>query len=152
MWTETIAKAEKGNVPYGAIWWASVAMALGSVGVKELGRYLTVKYPAKAAQFAKWLPTMGGAAGAVLVPQTKKLIGDATAKSMAVGLGCIAGEPWLEKLLLAIIHPAPAPIEARRQMGQREIRGHPNLNPNRGPGTDLNGIQGAKDLNATLYS
>lgn len=141
MWTEKIATAEAGNVPYGAIFWASLAQALGVLGYGAIQR----KWPTNV-ELAKWAPTVVGAAGAVLVPQAKKVIGEATAKSLAIGLGNIALAPWIGKGLNMIFYPAP-PVVARKQMGQRKIAGHPTNPTSR---IDLNGDQAAKDLGASL--
>ena len=144
MWTEKIATAEAGNVPYGAILWASIAQALGVLGYGAIQR----KWPENV-DLAKWAPTLVGAAGAVLVPQTKKVIGEATAKSLAIGLGNIALAPWIGRGLNMIFYPTPPVTAGRRQMPQRKIAGHPNPNPSRG--TDLNGQQAANDLDATVH-
>lgn len=141
MWTEKIATAEVGNVPYGAIFWASIAQALGVLGYGAIQR----KWPTNT-DLAKWAPTLVGTAGAVLVPQTRKFVGEATAKSLAIGLGNIALAPWIGKGLNMIFYPAPSPTPARKQVGQRKIAGNPNPTSR----IDLNGDQAAKDLKATL--
>jgi len=140
MWTEKIATAEAGNVPYGAIFWASLAQALAVLGYGAIQR----KWPTNT-ELAKWAPTLVGTAGAVLVPQTKKMIGEATAKSLAIGLGNVALAPWIGKGLNMIFYPAP-PVVARKQVAQRQI----GRNPNPTSRIDLNGDQAAKDLEATL--
>jgi len=142
MWTEKIATAEAGNVPYGAIFWASLAQAGGVLAYGAIQR----KWPENA-DLVKWTPTLVGAAGAVLVPQAKKVIGEATAKSLAIGLGNIALAPWIGKGLNMIFYPTP-PVVARKQMGQRKIAGSPGSNPT--SRMDLNGDQAAKDLGASL--
>lgn len=141
-WTERIAKAEAGNVPYGAIFWASIAQALGVLGYGAIQK----KWPTNV-ELAKWAPTLVGAAGAVLVPQTKKVIGEATAKSLAICLGNIALAPWIGRGLNMIFYPTPS-VAGRRQMAQRQIARHPNPNPT--SRIDLNGDQAAKDLGASL--
>lgn len=151
MWTETVAKTEVQNVPIGAIFWASLAQALGVLGYGALLR----KYPANAT-LAKWAPTGVGTGGAVLVPQVGKYIGEATAKSMALGLGSMAVSPWIGKVLNAIVYPAPA-VPARRPIARTQIagkgnpgRGNPAPNPNPTSGGDLNGEAGARELGAGL--
>ena len=146
MWTEDIAKAEYGNVPVGAIFWASLGQTLTVLGYAALQK----KWPASAI-LAKWAPTITGAAGAVVVPQTGKFIGEATAKSLAIGCGNTAVAPWMGKLFNAIFYPAP-PEAARRQMAQRRIagRGNPARNPNPGPSVDLNGEALARELGAMV--
>jgi len=140
MWTEKIATAEAGNVPYGAIFWASLAQAGGVLAYGAIQR----KWPTNT-ELAKWAPTLVGAAGAVLVPQAKKVIGEATAKSLAIGLGNIALAPWIGKGLNMIFYPAP-PVVARR----RQIAGRQNPGSNPGPKVDLNGDPGARELNAMV--
>jgi len=140
MWTEKIATAEAGNVPYGAIFWASIAQAGGVLGAAALRR----KWPENV-ELAKWADTLVGAAGAVLVPQAKKVIGEATAKSLAIGLGNQALSPWIGRGLNKVLYPTPPVTAGRKQMGQRKIAGHPT-----NPGTNLNGIQGARELNAMV--
>ena len=142
MWTEKIATAEAGNVPYGAIFWASIAQALGVLGYGAIQR----KWPTNV-ELAKWAPTLVGAAGAVLVPQAKKVIGEATAKSLAIGLGNIALAPWIGKGLNMIFYPPPPVTAGRKQVAQRKIAGHPTNPTSR---MDLNGDQAANDLGATL--
>ncbi len=146
MWTEKIAKAEYGNVPVGAIWWASLAQALTVLGYAALQK----KWPASVT-LAKWAPTITGTTGAVLVPQTGKFIGEATAKSLAIGCGNVAAAPWLGKLFNAILYPTP-PAAGRRQIAQRRIagRGNPAPNPNPGPNVDLNGEALARELDAMV--
>lgn len=143
MWTEKIATAEAGNVPYGAIFWASLAQALGVLGYGAIQR----KWPTNV-ELAKWAPTLVGAAGAVLVPQTKKFVGEATAKSLAIGLGNIALAPWIGKGLNMIFYPTPPVTAGRKQVGQRQIARHPNPNPTSRIG--LSGEQVAKEMGATL--
>ncbi len=140
MWTEKIATAEAGNVPYGAIFWASLAQALAVLGYGAIQR----KWPTNT-ELAKWAPTLVGTAGAVLVPQTKKMIGEATAKSLAIGLGNVALAPWIGKGLNMVFYPSP-PVVARKQIAQRQIGRHPNPTSR----IDLNGDQAAKDLGASL--
>lgn len=156
MWTEKIAKAEAGNVPYGAIFLASLAQALGVLGYGALLR----KYPANAT-LAKWAPTGVGTGGAVLVSQVGKHIGEATAKSMALGLGSMAVSPWIGSVFNTVLYPAPA-VPARRPTARRPIartriagrgnpgRGNPAPNLNPTSGMDLNGEAAARDLGAGL--
>ena len=141
MWTEKIATAEVGNVPVGAIWWASLAQALSVLGYAAIQR----KWPENA-ELAKWAPTLVGTAGAVVVPQTGKVIGEATAKSLAIGCGNVAVAPWLGRLFNMILYP-PVAAGARRQIAKRP---NPAGNPNPNPGYDPNSIQGARDYGATL--
>ena len=149
MWTEDIAKAEYGNVPAGAIFWASLGKTLSVLGYAALQK----KWPASVT-LAKWAPTITGTAGAVLVPQTGKFIGEATAKSLAIGCGNVAAAPWMGKLFNMILYPTP-PEAARRQMAQRQIaqrriagRQNPGSSPR--PNIDLNGEAGARELNAMV--
>lgn len=86
-WVDKIATAEKGNIPYGAIFLASVAQALAVVGAGAMAN----KWPA----LGKWSPTLVGGAGAVLVPQGKKFIGESGSKALSIGLGCTAVAPWV---------------------------------------------------------
>lgn len=146
MWTEDIAKAEYGNVPAGAIFWAS----LGQTGAVLLYAALQKKWPASIT-LAKWAPTITGTAGAVLVPQTGKFIGEATAKSLAIGCGNVAVAPWMGKLFNMILYPAPQ-VAARRQMAQRRIagKGSPARNPNPGPNVGLSGEALARELDAMV--
>lgn len=146
MWTERIAKAEYGNVPAGAIFWASLGQTFTVLGYAALQK----KWPASVT-LAKWAPTITGAAGAVLVSQTGKFIGEATAKSLAIGCGNTAVAPWMGKLLNAILYPTP-PAAARRQIAQRRIagKGNPTPNPNPGPNVGLNGEALARELNAMV--
>jgi len=139
MWTEKIATAEAGNVPYGAIFWASLAQALGVLGYGAIQK----KWPTNV-ELAKWAPTLVGAAGAVLVPQTKKVIGEATAKSLAIGLGNIALAPWMGVAFNKILYPPP-PVAARRQIAGRQ---NPGSNPS--SKIDLNSEAGARELNAMV--
>jgi len=141
MWTETIAKAEKGNVPYGAIFWAS----LGQTGGVLLTAALRRKWPGST-ELAKWGDTLVGTAGAVLVPQAKKLLGEATAKSLAIGFGSQALAPWMGVGLNKILYPTPPVTAGRKQIAQRQI----GRNPNPTSRIDLNGEQAAKDLGASL--
>lgn len=145
MWTEKIAKAEYGNVPVGAIFWASLGQTLTVLGYTALQK----KWPASVT-LAKWAPTITGTAGAVLVPQTGKFIGEATAKSLAIGCGNTAVAPWMGKLFNAIFYPAPQ--VARRQIAQRRIagKGSPAPNPNPGPNVGLNDEALARELNAMV--
>jgi len=86
-WVDKIATAEKGNIPYGAIFLASIAQALAVVGAGAVGN----KWPS----LGKWSPTLVGGAGAVLVPQGKKFIGESGSKALSIGLGCTAVAPWV---------------------------------------------------------
>ena len=138
MWTEKIAKAEVGNVPYGAIFLASLAQAGCVLGYAALQK----KWPENAT-LAKWAPSIVGGAGAVLVPQTGKVIGEATAKSLAIGCGNVLVAPWLGRLFNMILYPA---VPARRPVGKKSNPG----NPNPGPKVDLNSEVGARQLGATL--
>jgi len=146
MWTERIAKAEYGNVPVGAIFWASLGQTGAVLGYAALQK----KWPASVT-LAKWAPTITGTAGAVLVPQTGKFIGEATAKSLAIGCGNVAVAPWMGKLFNVILYPTP-PEAARRQAAQRRIagRGSPAHNPNPGPNVNPNGEALARELNAMV--
>ena len=109
MWTEGIAKAEAGNVPYGAIFWASLA----ETGEVLLATFLRRKYPTNVA-LAKWADTLIGTAGAVLTPQCKRFLGEATAKSLAIGFGNRALAPWMETGLNKILFPAPQWLDESR--------------------------------------
>ena len=145
---DKFAKAEYGNVPVGSIFLASMAQALGVLGAGALQR----KYPANAF-LAKWGNTVVEGLCAVLVPQTKKYIGEATAKSLAIGLGCQAAAPQIGALINSILYPAtPA---ARRSAGKRVAgagqQGPPQSDQiNRERETDLNGPAAAKDLGSTI--
>lgn len=143
---DRIAKAEFKNVPVGAIWWASLGQSIGVLTSGALQR----KYPANAT-LAKWGHTLVGGAGAVIIPQAKKYIGEATAKSLSIGFGCQAVSPWLGQLFNMILYPPAA--AAGRRTAQKRIAGRgtqtPQTNPTRG--TDLNGLQAAKSLGATLH-
>ena len=86
-WVDKIATAEKGNIPYGAIFLASISQALAVVGAGAL----TNKWPS----LGKYSPTLVGGAGAVLVPQGKKFIGESGSKALSIGLGCTAVAPWI---------------------------------------------------------
>jgi len=145
MWTEKIATAEAGNVPYGAIFWASLAQAGGVLAYGAIQR----KWPTNT-ELAKWAPTLVGAAGAVLVPQTKRFVGEATAKSLAIGLGNIALAPWIGKGLNMIFYPAPPVTAAQKQMAQRKIAGRQNPGSSPRSNVDLNGDPGARELNAMV--
>lgn len=143
---DRIAKAEFKNVPVGAIWWAS----LGQAGGVLISGALQRKYPANAT-LAKWGHTLVGGAGAVIIPQTKKYIGEATAKSLAIGFGTQAVSPWLGQLFNMILYP-PAAAAARRT-AQKRLAGAGTQNPQTNPTRrmDLNGEAAAKDLKATLH-
>lgn len=144
---DKIAKAEFKNVPVGAIFFASLGQAVGVLASGALQR----KYPANAT-LAKWGHTLVGGAGAVLIPQTKKYIGEATAKSLAIGFGTQAVSPWLGQLFNMILYP-PAAAAARRT-AQKRVAGAGSQTTQRNPGargeTDLNGVAAAKSLGATL--
>ena len=86
-WVDKIATAEKGNIPYGAIFLASISQALAVVGAGAVAN----KWPS----LGKWAPTLVGGAGAVLVPQGKKFIGESGSKALSIGLGCTAVAPWV---------------------------------------------------------
>jgi len=145
MWTEKIAKAEYGNVPVGASFWASLGQTFTVLGYAALQK----KWPASVT-LAKWAPTITGAAGGVLVSQTGKFIGEATAKSLAIGCLNTALAPWMGKLFNAILYPAPQ--VARRQIAQKRIagKGSPAPNPNPGPTGVLNGEALARELDAMV--
>lgn len=144
-WTDKIATAEVGNIPYGAIFWASLA----ETGEVLLLTALRRKWPTSA-ELAKWGDTLVGTAGAVLVPQGKKFLGEATAKSLAIGFGNRALAPWMENALNKILFPTPPVTVARKQTAQRQIAGRSNPGPNLGSKVDLNGDAGARELNAMV--
>lgn len=144
-WTDKIATAEVGNIPYGAIFWASLAQALGVLGYAAIQKKWSTY-----TQLAKWAPTLVGTAGAVLVPQTKGFVGEATAKSMAIGLGNVALAPWIGQLLNAIVSAAGGGTSTARRPAQRKIAGRPNPGSSPPPRHDLNGLAGARELGATV--
>lgn len=86
-WVDKIATAEKGSIPYGAIFLASIAQALAVVGAGAMAN----KWPS----LGKYAPTLVGGAGAVLVPQGKKFIGESGSKALSIGFGCTAIAPWV---------------------------------------------------------
>lgn len=143
---DRIAKAEFKNIPVGAIWWASLGQSAGVLISGALQR----KYPANAT-LAKWGHTLVGGAGAVIVPQTKRYIGEATAKSLAIGFGTQMLSPWLGQLFNMILYP-PAAAAAKRT-AQKRVAGAgtqaPHSNPTRE--MDLNGVAAAKSIGATLH-
>lgn len=107
-WLNTIATAEKGKVPYGAILLASVAQAIGVVSAGAL----VSKYP----QTTKYANPLVGGAGAVLVPQLGKWIGEDGAKALGIGFGCQAVSPYIGRginSLLGLFTPTPVPAAGR---------------------------------------
>jgi len=86
-WVDKIATAEKGNVPYGAIFLASLAQAVGVLGAG----LLVSKYP----QTDKYANPLIGGAGAVIVPQLKKYIGESGSKALAIGFGSQLAAPYI---------------------------------------------------------
>jgi len=143
---DKFAKLEYANVPAGSIFLASIAQALGVLGAGALQR----KYPTNTF-LAKWGNTLVGLGGALVVPQTKKWIGEATAKSLAIGLGCQGVAPHIGSLLNSLIYPAtPA---ARRAAGKRVAgrQGPPTTDQDTAHREmDLNGVAAAKDLGSTI--
>lgn len=110
-WVDKIATAEKGNIPYGAIFLASIAQALVVVGAGAM----TNKWPA----LGRWTPTLVGGAGAVLVPQGKKFIGESGSKALAIGCGCTAVAPWVGLGLntaIAGLKPKPPVVAGANQL------------------------------------
>lgn len=113
-WVDKIATAEKGNIPYGAIFLASVAQALAVVGAGAVAN----KWPT----LGKWSPTLVGGAGAVLVPQGKKFIGESGSKALSIGLGCTAVAPWIGLGLntaIAGITPKPPVVAGAQTLASR---------------------------------
>ena len=143
---DRIAKAEYGNVPVGADFLACLSQSVGVLTVGALQR----KYPANA-WLAKWGNTVVGGAGAVVVPQLGKYVGEATAKSLSIGLACQAGAPWLGALFNKIFYPPAA--AAGRKAAQKKIAGAGTQSSQTNPmrRMDLNGEAAAKDLGATLH-
>jgi len=108
-WVDTIATAEKGKIPYGAIFLASVAQAIGVVSAGAL----VSKYP----QTTKYANPLVGGAGAVLVPQLGKWIGEDGAKALGIGFGCQAVSPYIGRGINSIVGafaPTPVPAAGRR--------------------------------------
>ena len=106
---DNIAKKEVGKVPVGAIFLASVAQAIGVVSAGAL----VSKYP----QTTKYINPLVGGAGTVIVPQLGKWIGDAAAKSFAIGFGCQAVSPYIGRGINSIVGafaPTPVPAAGRR--------------------------------------
>lgn len=100
---ETIAKAELGNVPVGA-------MFVGALGITA-STLLAGFFSAKLSEYStKWAgmnldrredvmrSLVGGGLG-VGVPQLKGLLGEAFTKSFAIGSGGFAGAHWLNRLI-----------------------------------------------------
>ena len=143
---DRIAKAEFKNIPVGAIWWASLGQSLGVLTSGALMR----KYLANAT-LAKWGHTLVGGAGAVLVPQTKKYIGEATAKSLAIGFGTQMVSPWLGQLFNMILYP-PTTTTTKKTV-QKRVAGAGTQTPQHNPTRemDLNGVAAAKSIGATLH-
>ena len=111
-WVDTIATAEKGKVPYGAIFLASVAQAIGVVSAGAL----VSKYP----QTTKYANPLVGGAGAVLVPQLGKWIGEDGAKALGIGFGCQAVSPYIGLGINSLVGAfAPSPIPAGRRVTPR---------------------------------
>ena len=107
-WVDTIATAEKGKVPYGAILLASVAEAIGVVSAGAL----VSKYP----QTTKYANPLVGGAGAVLVPQLGKWIGEDGAKALGIGFGCQAVSPYIGRGINSIVGAfTPTPVPAARK-------------------------------------
>lgn len=88
-WIDKIAMAEAGNIPYGAIFLGSIAQALCVAG----GVAVESKWP----EYSKWSASALSGAGAVLVPQAKKVIGEPASKSLAMGCGLSAASPFVYK-------------------------------------------------------
>lgn len=113
-WVDTIATAEKGKVPYGAIFLASVAQAIGVVSAGAL----VSKYP----QTTKYANPLVGGAGAVLVPQLGKWIGEDGAKALGIGFGCQAVSPYIGLGINSLVGAfAPSPIPAARRIAGRRV-------------------------------
>lgn len=107
MFLNTIATAQKGGIPYGAILLASVAQAAGVVSVGAL----VSKYP----QTTKYANPLIGGAGAVIVPQLGKWIGEEGAKALSIGFGTQAVSPYIGRGINSLVGLfAPTPIVARR--------------------------------------
>jgi len=113
MFLDKIATAEKGKVPYGAIFLASVAQAIGVVSAGAL----VSKYP----QTTKYANPLVGGAGAVLVPQLGKWIGEDGAKALGIGFGCQAVSPYIGRginSLVGLFAPTPVPAAGRPIAGR----------------------------------
>lgn len=110
-WVDKIATAEKGSIPYGAIFLASLAQAVGVLGAG----LLVSKYP----QTDKYANPLVGGAGAVIVPQLKKYIGESSSKALAIGFGSQAVAPYigqgLNYAVSAFKPAAPAAAPAARR-------------------------------------
>jgi len=115
-WLDKIATAEKGKVPYGAIFLASVAQAIGVVSAGAL----VSKYP----QTTKYANPLVGGAGAVLVPQLGKWIGEDGAKALGIGFGTQAVSPYIGRGISSIVGvftPTPPIPAARRPIAGRRV-------------------------------
>jgi len=117
-WVDKIATAEKGNVPYGAIFLASLAQAVGVLGAG----LLVSKYP----QTNKYANPLIGAGGAVLVPQLKKYIGEPSSKALGIGFGCQVVAPYIGQGLnkvVGVFTPATPAAAGRRSAPYRAPAG-----------------------------